>query len=73
MQPFTTSANSTFINFHFVKSADSLSYKRQVLKISFVLSFIGGGIGILVFLMFIIRMYTSFSFNKAIANKIFNK
>jgi len=45
-----------------VKSSDSLIYTRQVQKISSVFSFVGGLIGAVLALMFIVQAYTGFSY-----------
>jgi len=44
------------------KSGNSLVYTREVQKLSSVFSFMGGTIGAISALLFIIKIYTSLSF-----------
>lgn len=69
--PFQTTINDSFIKFYFAKSPDSIIYNREIQKLSTVISFLGGTIGALSAVLFIIKMYTNFSFEIAIAFSIF--
>jgi predicted membrane protein len=53
------------------KSANSLVYNRSVQKISSVFSFMGGMIGAVSAVLFIIKIYTRLSFEISIAFEIF--
>lgn len=51
---------------------NSYSYKREVQKISSVFSFIGGLIGAVVAILFMINSFTNFSYELSLAIKVFN-
>lgn len=53
------------------KSTNSYVYKREVQKISSVFSFMGGMIGAVSAVLFIIKLYTNFSFEISIAHELF--
>ena len=53
------------------KSTNSFVYKREVQKISSVFSFMGGMIGAVSAVLFIIKLYTNFSFEISIAQELF--
>jgi len=53
------------------KSTNSFVYKREVQKISSVFSFMGGMIGAVSAVLFIIKLYTNFSFEISIAHELF--
>ncbi len=53
------------------RSSDSVSYTREVQKISTVLSFIGGMISAVSTLLFIIKSYNSQAFEMEIASSLF--
>ena len=63
----------SFASFYLVKDQSSISIRREVQKISTVFSFIGGMIGAIMGLLFIVHNYTSFSFELAISYRVFNK
>lgn len=65
--PITPDNNANYLTFSLAKSPSSLTYTRQVQKISVVFSFIGGLVGALLAGLFIINQYTSFSFEISIA------
>jgi len=54
--------NGTIATFNIAKSANSLIYTRTVQKISSVFSFVGGMIGAISSLLYIINIYTRLSF-----------
>jgi predicted membrane protein len=69
-----TSLNkANYVTFGVAKSPKSISYARQVQKISSVFSFIGGLIGAILAGLFIINAYTSFAFEVSIALSVFKK
>jgi hypothetical protein len=53
------------------KSANSLLYNRQVQKISAVFSYIGGLVGAITALLFLIKTYTDSSLEISIGIKLF--
>ncbi len=53
------------------KSSNSVTYNREVQKISTVLSFIGGMISAVSALLFIIKAYNSQAFEMEIASELF--
>jgi hypothetical protein len=61
------------LTYNIIKGPRSLSYKRQVQKISTVFSFMGGLIGAVLAVMFIFNAYTSYSLELSIASGIFSK
>jgi len=65
--PFQTNKQGVFVTINLVKSSNSIVYNRQVQKVSSVLSFMGGMIGAISALLFVIKMYTSLSFEISIA------
>lgn len=69
--PFQTSIDGTYLTFSIVKSSNSIVYNRQVQKISSVFSFMGGMIGAVSAVLFIIKVYTSVAFEISIALEIF--
>lgn len=71
--PFTTSNVSGFANFYFSKSSNSLKYQREVQKISAVFSYIGGLIGALTAVLFLMKTYTDTSLELTIAMALFKE
>lgn len=71
IHPFPVANGSSYVNFYIAKSADSIVYARSVQKVSSVVSFMGGMIGAVSAVLFIINIYTSFSFEISIALQIF--
>ena len=69
--PYQASDGWGYVNFWIAKSTNSYTYKREVQKVSEVLSFIGGIIGAVSAILFIINIYTDFSFEVAIASELF--
>lgn len=69
----TPTNNAKYITFGVAKSPKSITYTREVQKISTVFSFIGGLIGALMAGLFIINSYTSFAFEISIAMAVFKK
>ena len=69
--PFESTIEDSLIKFYFAKSPDSIIYNREVQKLSTVFSFLGGTIGAFSAVFFILKLYTNFSFEIAIAFSIF--
>jgi len=65
--PFQVNNNSIFAFFKLVKSSQSVTYNRSVQKLSSVLSYMGGMIGAISALLFILKWYTSLSYEISIA------
>lgn len=59
------------MSFSVAKSKDSYYYKRTVLKISEVFSYIGGIIGAVIALLFFFKKFTDFSLETVIASTVF--
>ena len=53
------------------KSDKSLYYKREVQKFSYVISFIGGYVGIIILSLFVIKMYTEASLSISLGLIVF--
>jgi len=53
------------------KSANHLHYRREVLKLSEVLSYIGGLMGFLISFLFIINSYATFSLEMNLSADLF--
>ena len=70
--PHQTVPGGTYGKFVFIKSANSITYTREVQKISSVFSFIGGMGSAVSAVLFFVRMYTSFAFEISIALSIFD-
>lgn len=68
-----TQAGTAYVGMYINKDARSLIYEREVQKLSTVFSFMGGLIGALMAVMFIINAYTSFSFEISIAFEVFKQ
>jgi len=62
MYPYKVTPNAPYARFYIIKDQGSIKIKREVQKISAVFSFIGGIIGAVLGLLFIINSYTTFSF-----------
>ena len=62
LYPFKVTNSQPYAVYILRKDQASITYTRQVQKISEVLSFIGGIIGAILGLLFILNSYTSFSF-----------
>lgn len=60
--PYQVGSKSSYVSFYIAKSSDSMVYTREVQKISSVFSFMGGLIGAVSAVLFIIHSYTGFSF-----------
>lgn len=61
MYPYQINADTPLAKMFILKSPASITYNRQVQKISAVFSYIGGLIGAVLAVMFIVNSYTSFS------------
>jgi hypothetical protein len=59
--PYGVSGNGSLASVYLAKSPNSLFYTRQVQKISAVLSYIGGLVGAVTALLFLIKSYTDSS------------
>lgn len=59
--------NNAYVGFYIAKGSRSLVYEREVQKISAVFSFMGGLIGAIMAVMFIVNSYTSFSYEISVA------
>lgn len=68
-----TNTEISYVYFDFKKSSSSLTYTRNVKKISNVLSFIGGIISAILATLFIMNSYTAFAFEVSIASEMFSK
>jgi hypothetical protein len=64
-------AESPLASIYFAKSSNSLVYNRQVQKISAVFSYIGGLIGAITAVLFLIKAYTDISLEVSIGIKLF--
>ena len=71
--PLQYSAGNYYVGFYLAKSSDSYHYKRVVLKISEVFSFIGGIIGAVFAVLFFLKNFTDFSLETVIASTVFRK
>jgi len=60
--PFQTNINGTYAAFSIAKSSNSIVYTREVQKLSAVFSFMGGMIGAVSAVLFVIKIYTSLSY-----------
>jgi hypothetical protein len=56
---------------YFAKSSNSLVYNRQVHKISAVFSYIGGLVGAITAVLFLLKAYTDVSLEVSIGIKLF--
>ena len=69
--PYEYSAGYPYAGFYVAKATDSRVYTRVVQKVSEVFSFIGGIVGAVSALLFVINKYTDFSLEVMIARVIF--
>lgn len=69
--PFQAKKDGIYVTLNIVKSANSLVYRREVQKVSSVFSFMGGMVGAASAVLFIIKIYTSLSFEISIALEVF--
>lgn len=69
--PYTAAQGGSVARIFFSKSENSLTFNRQVQKISAVLSYIGGLIGAITALLFLIKLYTDTSLEVAIGLSLF--
>ncbi len=69
--PFSYSNYSGYANIYFSKSPNSIYITREVQKISAVFSYIGGLVGALTAVLFLLKKYTDLSFEVAIAKSLF--
>jgi hypothetical protein len=58
---FNVGEKDTYARVYLTKSPHSYKYKREVQKLSAVLSYIGGLVGAVSALLFIIKIYTDIS------------
>lgn len=70
--PFQTSIDGAYAILCLAKSQNSIIYKREVQKLSAVFSFIGGMIGAVSAVLFILKIYTGLAFEFSIALEIFS-
>lgn len=70
---FQTNINGTFVTFYLAKSSNSIIYTREVQKASAVFSFIGGMIGAISAVFFIVKVYTNVAFEFSISFELFKR
>jgi hypothetical protein len=73
MYPYKINEGVPLAKIFILKSPSSITYNRQVQKISAVFSYIGGLIGAVLAVMFMVNSYTSFSLEITIAYEIFKQ
>lgn len=69
--PFAVTPYAALARIYLVRSSNSLTYQRQVQKISAVLSYMGGLVGAITALLFLIKSYTDTSLEVAIGLSLF--
>lgn len=69
--PYAVMNKESFAWIYLAKSDNSLKYNRQVQKISAVFSYIGGLIGAITAILFLIKAYTDTSLEVAIGLSLF--
>jgi predicted membrane protein len=70
---FQTHINGTYVTFNLAKSPNSIIYTREVQKVSTVFSFIGGMIGAISAVLFVIKIYNNLAFEFSISSELFKK
>jgi len=68
---YSVEPSGFYAQFFFSKGSNSLVYSRQVQKISTVISYIGGMVGAITALMFLVKSYTDFSFESSVSFELF--
>jgi len=63
----------SYVSLSFMRKGNSLIYYRAVQKISTVISYIGGVVGAITALMFLVKSYTDFSYELSIGLQLFRK
>jgi hypothetical protein len=71
--PFAVTNVTGYVNLYFSKSSNSLNYQRDVQKISAVFSYIGGLVGALTAVLFLMKTYTDTSLELTIAIALFKE
>jgi hypothetical protein len=69
----TATNNTALTSIYLAKSKDSLVYTRQVQKISAVFSYIGGLVGAITAVLFLIKSYTDISLEVSIGINLFQE
>jgi hypothetical protein len=72
-QPYKFTSSSSYAGIYLAKSANSLLYTREVQKISAVFSYIGGLVGAVTALLFIVKSYTDSSLEVTLGISLFDK
>jgi hypothetical protein len=70
--PFSVHENTAYAYIYLAKSVNSLIYTRSVQKVSAVLSYIGGLVGAITAVLFLIKSYTDTSLEVMIGIEIFS-
>ncbi len=71
--PYTVSEYTGYANLYLAKSSNSLKYNRSVQKISAVFSYIGGLVGALTAILFLLKNYTATSLELSMAIELFHQ
>lgn len=69
--PYSIGSGTPYASVYLAKSVNSLLYTRQVQKISAVFSYIGGLVGAITAVLFLIKMYTDISLEITIGLHLF--
>ncbi len=72
-QPYKVPPGAPYVAIFLQKSANSLVYTREVQKISAVFSYIGGLVGAITALLFLVKSYTDSSLEVTIGLSLFDK
>jgi hypothetical protein len=72
-QPYKITPGASYAGIFLAKSANSLVYTREVQKISAVFSYIGGLVGAITALLFLVKSYTDSSLEVTIGLSLFDK
>jgi hypothetical protein len=69
--PYTVSANTALAGVVLAKSPNSFIYNREVQKISAVLSYVGGLVGAITAVLFLVKQYNDSSLEVTIGISLF--
>lgn len=71
--PYTVGGNLGYACLSLARSSNSLKYTRSVQKISVVFSYIGGLVGVVTALLFLLKTYTATSYEIGMAIDLFHR
>jgi hypothetical protein len=71
LYPYKVQGDTSLARMYIMKNGATSVYNRQVQKIFVVLSFMGGLIGAIMAGLFIVNVYTGFSYEVALAVHVF--